>query len=279
MHPQAVGLGGIEIAVWDLAFLIGLVIGYAILRQSLPLRTNAPLPRLLLLRWIATAYVSAIGAQLFAYLFDLNTSAVPPPAIGWARYYFDPLFGPKTLYGAIVLLPLTAFAISVPWGDLGYEESLDAWTPPMFAVLAACRVGCFLQGCCYGVRSDVMGVSFPIHGSLYYEQLRDGLISAGSPTLPVIPTQLVSAVVLIVLCLWSLGRLRRGRTGIFPHAVALYSLFRFAVEFIRDDPDRNFLGPLSTSQWIAVAILLVYVAWRGTRGRMVIRARGSLSAS
>jgi len=33
------------------------------------------------------------------------------------------------------------------------------------------------------------------------------------------------------------------------------------LEFARWDPERNFLGPLSTSQWIAAAVLTVYGAW------------------
>ena len=40
----------------------------------------------------------------------------------------------------------------------------------------------------------------------------------------------------------------------------LYGVYRFAIEFIRDEPLRLFLGPLSFAQWFALACLPVGVA-------------------
>jgi phosphatidylglycerol:prolipoprotein diacylglycerol transferase len=265
MYPDDVHLLGFDLAIWNLTFLLAVIVGYPVVVASIRARRPGSLPRLLPLRWIVTVYVSAIGAQLFAYLFDLNTSALPPPSVGWARYYFDPLFGPKTLYGAIVFLPVTLVAVAFPWRDLGYAEALDAWTPPMFVVLGLARVGCFLQGCCYGVRSDLFGISFPAGSPLYYQQLNAKLIADGEATLPVVPAQALSALALFALAIWSFRDLRRGETHLFALAVAMYSTFRFFLEFARDDPDRNFLGALSTSQWIAllaIAVTGAAMAWR-----------------
>jgi phosphatidylglycerol:prolipoprotein diacylglycerol transferase len=147
----------------------------------------------------------------------------------------------------------------------------------MFAVLGVARVGCFLGGCCWGVRSDRLGIVFPHYGSLYQRQLADGLIAPGSPTLPVVPAQALEAALLLGLCAWSLRALRGGQRGIFPHAVALYSAARFVLESVRDDPDRNFLGPLSTSQWIAGALLLAYGTWRLASSRTIVPAGASSS--
>jgi phosphatidylglycerol:prolipoprotein diacylglycerol transferase len=184
--------------------------------------------------------------------------------VGWGRYYFDPLFGPKTLYGAIVFLPITLVAVVFPWRDLGYVEALDAWTPPMFVVLGIARVGCFLQGCCYGVRSGLFGITFPTGSPVYYQQLNAKLVTDGEAALPVVPAQAICAALLFALAIWTFRGLRRGETHLFPVAVATYSLFRFLLEFVRDDPDRNFLGALSTSQWIA---LLMMAAAAGAMAR------------
>jgi phosphatidylglycerol:prolipoprotein diacylglycerol transferase len=265
MYPHDLHVFGLEIAIWNVLLLLGILAGYPVLLASLRARRRGAPPRFLPLRWIVTVYVSAIGAQLFAYFFDLNTTALPPPTVGWARYYLDPLFGPKTLYGAIVFLPVTLAAIVFPWRDLGYVEALDAWTPPMFVVLGIARVGCFLQGCCYGVHSERFGISFPFGSPSYYHQLNAKLIAEGETALPVIPTQAIEALVLFGLAAWFSRRLRQGDRNIFPAAVALYSLLRFVLEFARDDPDRNFLGVLSTSQWIALvalALVAATAAWR-----------------
>jgi prolipoprotein diacylglyceryltransferase len=246
MYPDDVHILGAQVAIWNVCFIAAIILGYPVLLFALRIRGRDSLPRLLVIRWLVTVYVSAIAAQFFAYVFDTYT-----------------LFSSKTLYGAILALPLTALVVSVPWRDLGYEEALDCWTPPMFIVLAISRVGCFLQGCCYGIRSEFFGITFPPHGTIYYEQLNLGLLEQhAAQTLPVVPTQAISAVALFVMAGWSFWRLKRGDRAIFPSSIAVYSLFRFLIEFARDDVTRNALGPFSTSQWIALVLLAVYGAWR-----------------
>jgi prolipoprotein diacylglyceryltransferase len=261
MYPHALRLSGAEVSIWNLAFLAGALIGYPVLVLAHRYRDGGPLPRWLPLHWLVAVYVSALGAQLFAYVFDLNTSALPPRSVSWTRYYLDPLYGPKTLYGAILFLPLTVLMLSRAVGDLGYGVALDSWTPPMFVTLAICRIGCFLEGCCYGVPSSRFGVRFPVDSSVYHRQLADGAITAGSPPLPVVPTQALEALALLALGGLALARLRAGRTGIFVPFVAVYSVLRFAIEAVRDDATRNFLGPLSTSQWIALLVVGSSLAW------------------
>jgi prolipoprotein diacylglyceryltransferase len=255
MYPHDLPVLSFRIAIWNAMLLVGILLGYPVVVAALRARCGGRLPRLVALRWVATAYVSAVGAQLFAYLFDLNTSVLPPPGVGWARYYLDPSAGPKTLYGAIVFLPVTALAISVPWRDLSWPAALDGWTPAMFVVLAVARVGCFLQGCCYGIPSAWFGLSFPPHGALHWSQVEAGVIPAGSWTAPVLPTQLLEATALLALAAWSFRALRGGRRDVFVPGVMAYSACRVALEIVRADPDRNQLGPFSTSQWIALAVL------------------------
>jgi phosphatidylglycerol:prolipoprotein diacylglycerol transferase len=162
----------------------------------------------------------------------------------------------------VLSLPLGVILAAMPWRPGAYAAALDAWTPPMFAVLAVSRVGCFLQGCCYGVRSPMLGISFPPGGLAHERQLATGLVAPGSLPLPVVPTQLIEAAALFGLSVAAFAQLRRGRTGIFLPFVAAYSAFRFLAEFLRDDPERNALAGLSTSQWTALVLLGGYALWR-----------------
>jgi len=152
--------------------------------------------------------------------------------------------------------------VSRPWGDLGPAEALDRWTPAVMTVLASARIGCLLQGCCFGRPSSWLGVVFPAGTPPAVLHQHRGLIPAGAASLPVVPTQAISAAVLAALAVWCLDGVRRGRRHLFLHALALYSVFRFLVEIVRDDPERNVYGPLATSQWIALGILAMYAAWR-----------------
>lgn len=263
MYPYPAHVLGIEIGVWNLTFLIAVVLAYPIWLRAL----GGTRPRAPVVRWIVIVYLSAVAAQLFAYAVDLHTTLAPSGAVGWLRYYLDPFAGPKTLYGVILFLPLIALAVSAPWGDLGHAEVLDSLTPPLCVVLAICRFGCFLQGCCYGIRSDLFGVVFPPAGPVYARQLAAGLIAPGGPTLPVVPAQLLEAFILAGLSFWAMRELGRGRRRIFLPVVAAYSTFRLAIEWVRDDPERNFLGPLSVSQWVALLVLGVFVTRRASTVR------------
>ena len=262
MHPEPVTAFGYSVSVWNLCLLIGIVVGYAVLQLTFAAGpAGTARPRWLFGCWIATVYVGALGAQWFSYTFDLNTSLVPAPGTSILRYYFDPLAGPKVLYGAVLTLPLTLLAFSRR--DFArYQMLLDRWTPAMLATLAVTRIGCFLQGCCYGRRDDMMGIVFPIGSPAYWHQIEEHVIRPGSLPAPVIPTQLLEAVALVVLAFGAWSEIRRGRGFVFAYSVALYSIARIGLEFVRDDPERNLFGFLSTSQWIALAILALFATWR-----------------
>jgi prolipoprotein diacylglyceryltransferase len=77
--------------------------------------------------------------------------------------------------------------------------------------------------------------------------------------LPVLPTQLVSATACFALAFWSWDSLRNGGFSVFTRTIISYSVFRFVIEFVRDDQARNHAGLLSTSQWVAAVIVGIAV--------------------
>lgn len=93
------------------------------------------------------------------------------------------------------------------------------------------RIGCFLAGCCYGKESE-HGLYFPAIGK------------------KVIPTQLYESVFLFalfaVLLVFTLKDKPKG-FNLIVYCFA-YSIFRFVIEFFRDDPRGAFLDVLSPSQ-------------------------------
>ncbi|MBI4564102.1 MAG: prolipoprotein diacylglyceryl transferase [Planctomycetes bacterium] len=137
------------------------------------------------------------------------------------------------------------------------------------------KVGCFLEGCCYGPPASVPpGMRFA-PGSLAYEaQKAARLLPADSvSSRPVHPTQLYEAAFGILL-FFGLGLLRRHfrKPGeLFLAFVLLYSTWRFGIEFLRDDPGRHLFGArvLSDSQIVALpAAGAAGLAWIFLRRRM-----------
>ncbi len=112
------------------------------------------------------------------------------------------------------------------------------------------RIGCFLNGCCYGKYSKNFGVIF--------HSLQDNF--------PRIPTQLLEAIltftIFIILVLFKKYKKLKFAGQIFWIYVLLYSGGRFILEFLRDD-DR---GPIlfsifSVSQFISICLVVVSAAY------------------
>ena len=129
MWPHPVRILGSEIAIWNVLFLVGVGVGYLVLRWTFAHGDPALRPSWLGVRFLLTVYVAALGAQMFAYLFDLHTSLLPPPGASPARYYLDPLYGPKTLYGAVLVLPIAMI----------HERWIGDYARSSVALLAALR--------------------------------------------------------------------------------------------------------------------------------------------
>ncbi len=160
------------------------------------------------------------------------------------------VFGGATFYGGLL------FALLLFWAILRFKRR----TVPVrdrFSDLAPCipaghalgRVGCFLGGCCYGKPTDcIFGVTFPA-GSLPYEHYGGAV--------KIHPTQLYEAafLALLALFLW-----RFGKKNSFPLYLILYGVFRFFIEFLRDD-DRGMLLPvLSPAQYLSILLVLLGAA-------------------
>ena len=121
------------------------------------------------------------------------------------------------------------------------------------------RIGCYLNGCCWGKRSSsAWGVIFP-RGSLPWRSQYDAhLIARAAEALPVHPTQLYESVacLLIALFLFFYARPRKKKEGeVFALMLMLYAVARSVVEILRDDDRGVFLGGhLSTSQLLSIPL-------------------------
>lgn len=105
------------------------------------------------------------------------------------------------------------------------------------------RVGCFFAGCCYGKETDgFLGVKFP---DLPYK---------------VHPTQLYEALFLFLLfgiCFYLL--MKKDFKHNFTVYLIGYGIFRFCIEYLRDDDRGQFIGGISPSQFWSILMVLAGV--------------------
>lgn len=151
--------------------------------------------------------------------------------------------------------------------------------------LAFGRIGCFLNGCCYGdrVADDFpFRVQFPktkdalgnIDGSpVFLHHLEQGWVGFADPfSLPVHPTQLYSAVgaFVLFLILSNVYTYKKRDGEIFLLFPILYAPMRFYWEVLRDDSAPIVLG-LTVSQAISIPVFLLAL-WLFIQGRRQLRS-------
>lgn len=168
-------------------------------------------------------------------------------------------------YGGLLGAVLTGYFLmrryKLPWW-----KTADACAPGIAIGNFFGRQGCFAAGCCWGKPTNLpWGVKFT---ELAHE------ITGVPIDVPLHPTQLYesfSMLLVFFFLLW-LHQHRRFSGQVILFYALLYSIIRFAIEFVRDDPRGDIFGltsatGLSTSQIIglivgAAALILLIMRWR-----------------
>lgn len=124
------------------------------------------------------------------------------------------------------------------------------------------RIGCFFAGCCYGKQTDgFIAVTFPFG---------DG------QGVPRIPTQLIEAIFLFALfaVLIYLAVKKKDILCAFIYSIG-YSVFRFVIEFFRDDDRGELVKCLSPSQFICLIIFIASII--GITIALIIKSKSKAS--
>lgn len=230
---------GIEIKSYGLMIAIGIITA-SILFINKGKKKNYDEDSLLNL--IICAVIGGIfgGKALFVITEFKNILADPSILLNFG-YGF-------VVYGAIAggALAMYLYCRHKKWNLL---EMLDITVPGLAIAQGFGRIGCFLAGCCYGAKTDLpIGVVFPVNS----------LAPAG---VHLHPTQIYSSIFDFILGIFLLyyNKKQRKDGKILGMYLMVYSVGRFLVEFLRNDPRGN-VGILSTSQFIAIFTLILGIA-------------------
>jgi phosphatidylglycerol:prolipoprotein diacylglycerol transferase len=159
----------------------------------------------------------------------------------------------SSIYGAFVVVFPTIWFYARSQGAPPLRL-FDAGAPAMALGEAMTRVGCFLNGCCYGVPWDgPWALTFPRGSFAYSDQIARGLLSPTAPhSLPVHPVQLYSMAIMagvFVLLLRIVRRPHRDGTTFFTFLIA-YGALRLGMAPLRQEA-------LRTMKMFSVAFILV----------------------
>jgi phosphatidylglycerol:prolipoprotein diacylglycerol transferase len=198
---------------------------------------------------------SLIGARLF--FVALNLSFYKNNLIDVFKIWE----GGLVFYGGFIFAFVSA-VFFLKKNRLNVWKVADIFSAPLALGIAIGRIGCFLNGCCYGKVSQRFGVCFPAKDNppAFAQQVFEGIIPQTAVcSIPVIPTQLYEsgACLMIFFLILALERKKRFDGFSFWIFVMLYSLFRFIIEGFRYY-DANFIfGPITVSQAVSVFLFAI----------------------
>jgi phosphatidylglycerol---prolipoprotein diacylglyceryl transferase len=192
--------------------------------------------------WVLIAGI--IGAKLMLVAVDWKRYSAESLDL-WSLFQSGGVF-----YGGLIGGILAAW-----WFVRRYQlpawPTADVLAPGVVLGQAIGRLGCFFAGCCYGKPASVpWAVTFtdpyayrhvgtPLDIALHPSQIYESL----------------ACFLIFFFLLWLAPRKRFAGQVVLTYAV-LYSVARFGLEFFRGDPERGGAWGLSTSQIVAVVILL-----------------------
>ncbi len=256
MHPVLFELGEIggapvRITGYGVMMLVAMIAGWALVRR-LGRRIDPEAPWTDLVLGLLIAGLG--GAKLL-----LVSVHLPDLVSGRA------VLGDLLLAGGVWLGGVTGAALYAVWFFRRYRLDAGRALNVLFVAAplghAIGRLGCLLAGCCYG---SACTLPWAI---TYTDPLAHQL--SGTPLgVPLHPAPLYEALAellnfAVCLALWR----REPPPWTIPAVwLALYGAERFALEFLRGDA-RGALGPLSTSQWLALAMVGVAAALWAVRIR------------
>ncbi|MGE0787853.1 MAG: prolipoprotein diacylglyceryl transferase [Sandaracinaceae bacterium] len=146
----------------------------------------------------------------------------------------------------------------------------DVTAPTLGLGLGFTRIGCYLFGCDFGAPLTESAPQFLRDwGTFPHWDNGDGspafvhhvttydLSPLARYSLPVHPTQLYESAFGFVLAAiaFAVWQRRRFRGQVILIVAGLYGVWRFFIEYVRDDPERGEYFGFSTSQWISLALV------------------------
>jgi phosphatidylglycerol:prolipoprotein diacylglycerol transferase len=231
MYPRLFGF-----TTYTVSWVVAAVVGVGLTMRDAR-RAGLPVWRSLIAA-CAVAATIVLGAKLL-YVVEhmwLPEDAAQPwgqeSVIELLRYGFR-------IPGGVLLvaftLPLICRAVRLPtlrFADLSF--------PGIGIALVFVRLGCFLNGCCFGrPTTSILAIEFPPGAQVYGWQLAHGLISAPAPhTLPVHPLQLYFALLGLGVYVLA-GHIQRSQRFNGQVWMGCYLLFfgsTFFLELLRPQP-------------------------------------------
>lgn len=257
MYPELFRIGDFPVTSYGIWLAAGMLIAL-FAASRLAARDGLPRERIYDLG-LWTLIGGLLGSKILMFFVEDNVNIFSLDFLRSGGVYYGGLIG-----GFLTVVFLIRFY------KLPFWKVSDALAAGLALGQAFGRQGCFAAGCCWGKpTTNWWGVHFSEKGNEY-----TGVPIANNVHLH--PTQLIESFTMLAvfgLLVW-LHRHKKFDGQVLIAYGIIYSIFRFLIEFIRDDPRGDLFGlttmtGLSTSQLVSLVVAAFAIAF------MIMRLRSN----
>src|SRR3954447_11862322 len=246
MYPELFRIGNFPITTYGIWLAVGMLLALFV-ASRLAARDGLPRERIYDIG-LWTLIGGLVGSKVLMLFTEDNVQVFSLDFLRSGGVYYGGFLG-----GFIALALLIRF-YGLPFWKVG-----DAFAPGVALGQAFGRQGCFSAGCCWGKPTTLpWGVHFTEAG---HEYTGVPIYGPDGHDLYLHPTQLYESffMLLVFAFLVYLHRKKKFNGQVLVAYGIIYSIFRFLIEFVRDDPRGDLFGlssmtGLSTSQLISLLV-------------------------
>ncbi len=264
MYPELFRIGTFPITTYGIWLALGMLCALFV-ASRLAARDGLPRERIYDLGlWVLVG--GLVGSKILMILVEPGVQVFTLDFLRSGGVYYGGLIG--GFIAAVLVVRLY---------KLPFWKVADALVPGLALGQAFGRQGCFAAGCCWGKETALpWGVHFT---ELGHEYTGVPLYGPDNSDLHLHPTQLYESFIMLAVfgLLFYLHRHKRFDGQVLVAYGIIYSIVRFSIEFIRDDPRGDLWGMttmtgLSTSQLASVLVASASIVFMFMRLRSAHRA-------
>lgn len=261
MYPELFRIGDFPVTTYGIFLAVGMLLALFV-ASRLAARDGLPRERIYDLGlWALIG--GLLGSKILMFFVEDNVQIFSLDFLRSGGVYYGGFLG-----GFVAVVLLTRIY------KLPFWKVADALAPGLALGQAFGRQGCFAAGCCWGKPTDLpWGVHFTEKG---HEYTGVPMYGPDGSDLYLHPTQLYESFFMLAVFafLFYLHRHKKFDGQVLIAYGIIYSIFRFLIEFIRDDPRGDLFGlttmtGLSTSQIISLIVALGAVVFMIMRLRTI----------
>ncbi len=265
MYPELFRIGTFPITTYGIFLAVGMLLAL-FAASRLAARDGLPKERIYDLGlWVLVG--GLIGSKLLMFFVEPDVHVFTLDFLRSGGVYYGGLLG-----------GFFALAFLIRFYKLPFWRVADAFAPGVALGQAFGRQGCFAAGCCWGKPTDwFWGVHFTEKG---HEYTGVPMYGPSNEDLYLHPTQLIESFTMLAvfgLLIWLHRRKKFDGQVLIAYGI-IYSIFRFSIEFIRDDP-RGDLWGLTTLTGFSTSQIISLLVAAGAVMFMVIRLRKAQTPS